>query len=391
MNSYKIDIAKMDNIIKKTIEAINNSKAEIYEIAESARRECKRLEEDMHQLKDQVNKHIDTVEKLEEGLKQSKRKLMYVNRNHNLFTQEELKAAYDTADSFRIQLAIKREQEQYLIRRRNELEIRIKEAYNILQKADNLIQHVVVALSFLTGDLQEVSLQLEGIQQRRQVGLKIIRAQEDERQRVARDIHDGPAQSMSNVVIKAEICEKLIDLDTEKAKEELRSLKKIVRDSMQDVRKILYNLRPMSLDDLGLVPTLQRYILTFMEDSGIKVTLNTNGICSDIRPEISLTVFRVFQESISNVNKHANADNVIIDLDFSDDEIKLTVCDDGRGFSIEEFKLRNEEISSGYGLLSMRERIELLGGEFMIYSEISKGTRLDFTIPLTKVKMVKEN
>ena len=382
MTYQKIDLAKLDKIVKKTIEAINNGKTEIYDIAESARRECKRLEEELKLLKEQVRELIDTVELLEAELKDSKRRLMLVNRNFSKYSQEELKEAYENADILRVKHAVKREQEQNLIRRRNELEMRIKEAYRTVQKADNLITHVGAALGYLSGDLLEVSSHLEGLQQRQLLGLKIIKAQEDERQRVARDIHDGPAQLMSNVVLKAEICERMIDIDLEKAKEELQNLKRIVRESLQDVRKIIYNLRPMSLDDLGLIPTLQRYILTFQEDSGIAVSFKTRGAFDDIKPVISLTVFRIVQESISNITKHANAQNVTISLEFLDKELRLYIFDDGKGFNVEKLNVRSDDISCGFGLISMRERVELLGGELSISSKPGKGTWLNIVISL---------
>ena len=252
MLGNKINIGQLDKIIKKAIEAINNSKTEIYEIAESSRRECKKLDEELELLKRQVFELMAEVEVLEVALKDSKRKLMLINKNFGNYSQQELKDAYEKADNLRVELAVKRESEKYLIRCRNELEIRIKDAIKTVQKADNLITQVGAAMGYLSGDLQEISCQLEGLQYKQLLGLKIIKAQEEERQRVARDIHDGPAQLMSNVVLKAEICERMIDVDLDKAREELRNLKRIVRDSLQDVRKIIYNLRPMSLDDLGL-------------------------------------------------------------------------------------------------------------------------------------------
>ncbi|NTV91666.1 MAG: sensor histidine kinase, partial [Clostridiales bacterium] len=292
----KIDISKLDKIIKKTIEAITSGKNEIYDIADSARRECRKLEEELKQLKDQARELIEGVEFLEEELKESKRRLMLVNKNATKFSEDELREAYEKADNLRVQLAVKREQEQFCIRHRNELEIRIKDSLKTIQRADNLITQVGAAMGYLTGDLMEITAQLEDIQQRQAMGLRIIKAQEDERQRVARDIHDGPAQSMSNVVLKAEICERLLDVDMMKAREELRNLKKIVRESLQDVRKIIYNLRPMSLDDLGLIPTLQRFVTTFRDETGIVASLRTKGVYDDIRPVLSLTVFRIIQE-----------------------------------------------------------------------------------------------
>lgn len=384
MPSHKIDVVKLDKIIKKTIEAINNSKTEIYDIAEGSRRECKRLDEELNMLKLQVAQLIDGVEVLEESLKESKRRLMLINRNFSHYSQEELKEAYEKADNVRVELAVKRELEQFLIRRRNDLEIRIKDAYRTVQKAENLITHVGAALAYLTGDLIEISSQLEDLQQKKLLGLKIIKAQEEERQRVAREIHDGPAQLLSNVVLKAEICERMIDVDISKAKEELKGLKKIVRDSLQDVRKIIYNLRPMSLDDLGLVPTLQRYVQTFQDESGIVVSFQTRGSSYEVKPVIALTVFRIVQEALNNVIKHAKAKNISINLEIACSGLKLYIYDDGTGFNVNKLKVRSEDISSGFGLVSMNERVELLNGEMGIDSETGKGTRLKIMIPFTQ-------
>ncbi|MFZ5989758.1 MAG: sensor histidine kinase, partial [Bacillota bacterium] len=371
-----------DRIIKKTVEAINNSKVELYDIAEGARKECKRLEEELEELKKQTAEIIESVELLEVELRESKKHLMIVSKSYDKYSEEEIRKAYERADNVRVELAVKREQEQYYIRRRNDLEIRLKESIKTVQKADNLISQIGVSLGYLTGDLQEVSLQLEDMQQRQLLGFRIIKAQEDERQRVARDIHDGPAQSMSNIVLKAEICERLVDTDPVKAKDELKQLKSVVRDTLQDVRKIIYNLRPMSLDDLGLIPTLQRYVMTCQEESKIAVSFKTRGVYDEIRPIISLTIFRLVQEAINNVKKHSKARNVIINLEFLDKELKLYIFDDGKGFDISTLKAKSEDINGGFGLFSMRERVELLNGKFEIDSTLGKGTKISITVPL---------
>ncbi|NLL04600.1 MAG: sensor histidine kinase [Clostridiaceae bacterium] len=382
MANYKVDVASLDKIIKKTIEAINNSKIELFDIAESARKECGTLEQELKELKIKASLLINEVESLEKELKQSKKYLMLVSKNYDIYSEEETMKAYEKTDRLRLQLAIKREREQYYIKRRNELEIRLKDSIRTVEKADRLISNIGISLSCLTGDLQLVTLQLEDLQQKQFMGIRIIKAQEEERQRVAREIHDGPAQSMSNIVLKAEICERLVDSEPTKAKKELKSLKTVVRETLKDVRKIIYNLRPMSLDDLGLIPTLQRYIHTFQEESKIAVNFKTKGVYEDIRPIISLTVFRLVQEAINNIKKHANATNVSINLEFLENELNLNILDDGNGFDTEELNIKKEDINSGFGLYSMRERVELLKGKFEVDSTIGKGTRLSITVPL---------
>ncbi len=382
MANYKVDAANLDKIIKKTIEAINNSKVELFDIAESARKECGRLEQELKDLRVQTVQLIDNVEFLEKELMQSKKHLMQVSKNYDIYSEEETMKVYEKTDNLRLELAIKREQEQFFIKRRNELEIRLKDSIRTAEKADRLISNIGISLSCLTGDLQQVTLQLEDLQQKQSMGIKIIKAQEEERQRVARDIHDGPAQSMSNIVLKAEICERLVDAEPIKAKEELKNLKSVVRETLQDVRKIIYNLRPMSLDDLGLIPTLQRYIHTFQEESSTAVKFKTRGVCEDIRPIISLTVFRLVQEAINNIKKHAEAGSVSINLEFLERELNLNILDDGKGFDTKELNTRREDINSGFGLYSMRERVELLKGKFEVNSTIGKGTKLSITVPL---------
>ncbi|HQA56980.1 MAG TPA: histidine kinase, partial [Acetivibrio sp.] len=279
MANYRVDIANLDKVIKRTIEAINSSKTELYEIAEEARDECKRLEEELEEIKKLIWETAESIEFLEMKLKESKKHLMLVSKFYDKYSEEEIKRSYEDADGLRVELAIKREQERYYIRRRNEIEVRLKGAFRTVEKADNLISQLGVSMGYLTGDLQDVSIKLEDMHQMQLLGIRILKAQEEERQRVAREIHDGPAQSMSNIVLKAEICERLVDSDPDKAKDELRLLKAVVRDTLQDVRKIIYNLRPMSLDDLGLIPTLQRYITTYREESQTQVIFKTRGEC----------------------------------------------------------------------------------------------------------------
>jgi len=286
--NYRVDIANLDKVIKRTIEAINSSKTELYEIAEEARDECKRLEEELEEIKKLIWETAESIEFLEMKLKESKKHLMLVSKFYDKYSEEEIKRSYEDADGLRVELAIKREQERYYIRRRNEIEVRLKGAFRTVEKADNLISQLGVSMGYLTGDLQDVSIKLEDMHQMQLLGIRILKAQEEERQRVAREIHDGPAQSMSNIVLKAEICERLVDSDPDKAKDELRLLKAVVRDTLQDVRKIIYNLRPMSLDDLGLIPTLQRYITTYREESQTQVIFKTRGECNQLKPVVAL-------------------------------------------------------------------------------------------------------
>ncbi len=386
MLNYKHNTIEMDKIINDSIKALDLGKKEIIEIAENTRLDRKRLEDELEILKREVFEIISEIEELEHDLKQSKKKLFDVNRDFNKYSQGELEKAYQDADNLLVKLAVRREQERFLIKRRNDIEVRIKDSTKTLKRADNLIGHVGIALEYLSGELKDAGEELDNLQQKQYLGIRIIEAQEDERKRFAREIHDGPAQSMSNIVIKAEICEKLIDKNVSEAKVELRNLKKITRDSLQEVRKIIYNLRPMALDDLGLLPTLERYVISFKEDTNIDVTLKVRKVDEELKPAISLTVFRIVQEALNNILKHSEAKSASILLERIEQRLLISIIDNGIGFDTNAVRINKKknksDLSGGFGLYSMKERVALLEGEFEVISEIGKGTTIKIQIPL---------
>ncbi|WP_341876019.1 sensor histidine kinase [Defluviitalea saccharophila] len=377
-----VNMDQLDKILKRTIDSIEQSKNEIYDIAEHAQQEYQQLQQELNELKTQISNTIDLVESFEKALKKSRLELMQVNKNFEKYSQEEMKEIYAKADQLRISLAVEKEREQMLIQKRNELEVRLKRSAKTVEKAENLINHVAIAMNFLTGDLKDISNQIEDLQEKKSLGIKILRAQENERQRVAREIHDGPAQSMSNVVLKSELCIKLLDRDLDKARQELINLKEMVRISIQDVRRIIYDLRPMSLDDLGIIPTLERYISKINEEHDIMIKFITKGTPCFLPSIISLTLFRLAQEALNNILKHAHATEATVKLSFLEEYIELFISDNGRGFDVEEVHKKIRDDGSGFGLSSMKERTELLDGEFSIRSELNQGTRYYIRIPL---------
>jgi two-component system sensor histidine kinase DegS len=368
-------IDRLNEIIKSTVEIIEKSRSEIFSIAESSRNECQLVEEELEKIRvitaDLIN-HVDNLVKID---KECRYQLMIVSKNIKDYKEEDIKRAYDKAKDLQVELMTKKAEEQLLIQRRSELERRLKIARDTANKAESLVSKVGVAMGYLNGELQDISIQLKDIKQKQYLGIKIIKAQEDERKRVAREIHDGPAQLIANLVIKTELCEKLIDIDKKKAKEELGSLKGFLRSSLSDVRKIIYDLRPMSLDDLGLVPTLQRYISNYIEENNILVDFQVLGEPKALKPVVELAAFRIIQEALTNIKRHSGAENAGIRVEFTNDQINLLVSDDGKGFDKSNLWKSKEE-DSGYGLLNMKERVELLNGKFDIKTAHGKGTRI---------------
>ncbi len=267
----QMDIKRLNEILTSTIESIKSSKDEILEICEYSRNEYLRLEKELESLKEQVQEQIFEVNRLEKLNKEHRISLSEKSKEFHKYNEHEIQEAYDLANQTRIMLLLKREEEKNLAKRRNHLEISLKNSYTVYKKAESLNKQITVAAEYLLGNMGDIASTVDELNQNSNLGIKIIEAQEEERLRVARDIHDGPAQSLANVILKAELCEKLMDVDPKRTKDELKNLKEIIKNTLKEVRKVIYELRPMSLDDLGLIPTLEKYIDNFQEETKIYI------------------------------------------------------------------------------------------------------------------------
>jgi two-component system sensor histidine kinase DegS len=374
------DVKLLDGIITRTIEAVEKSKEQIFEISEQARLECERVKREAAELQGQVNEVIKQVDELEKKEKLARMRLMGVSRDFARYSEHDIKAAYETAHRFQLELFRFRAQEKHLREKRDELERSLRKLEEMVRKAEGLVPQVGMVLKLLSGDLKDLSEKIGGIQQIQQLGYKIIKAQEEERRRVAREIHDGPAQAMANIVMRAEVCERMLQIKPEQVAEELQELKKLIRESLQDLRKVIFDLRPMALDDLGVVPTLRRYIADFQEKNKLVIEFFFRGRDQRFASSLEAAIFRTVQEAITNIKKHAQACKVTVELEFAKDKVYLMIKDNGRGFNLEQ--VLGDLNRESYGLVSMKERIELLEGQISITSSLDKGTEIRTIIPI---------
>ncbi len=207
---------------------------------------------------------------------------------------------------------------------------------------------------------------------------KIIQAQEEERRKISRQIHDGPAQVLSNFILQTEIAVRLFESDPEKARAELDSLKDAASTSFAKVRDFIFELRPMMLDDLGLVPTVKRYAEAFKDKSGLEINVVSTGQEIRIQPHREVIIFRAIQTALANSRDHAQATQVKIMIDMDQEEIKASIEDNGKGFDPEA--LEKEEFATR-GLILLTNQIEELNGSVEIDSKPGEGTRIAITLP----------
>jgi two-component system sensor histidine kinase DegS len=221
-----------------------------------------------------------------------------------------------------------------------------------------------------------------GAEQLRSTSRQVFQIIEEERMRIARDMHDGPAQAMANLVLQAEILERLISRDPQLVVTELADFKDAVRGVLDDTRRLIFDLRPMTLDDLGLVPTLRKFVKEYGQREGITTNLRVTGQEIRLPGSLEATIFRVMQEALNNARRHAQPRNVDVLVKFQPDAIEVSVRDDGIGMDVAATE-KSLDTTRHFGLVSMRERTELERGQLRILSRPGTGTEVSASFPLT--------
>lgn len=215
----------------------------------------------------------------------------------------------------------------------------------------------------------------------------IVQSMEEDRKRLSRQMHDGPAQALSNFIVQTEIAARCFEVDPSRAKEELATLKSAAMTTFQKVRGFIFELRPMMLDDLGLLPTVRRFVDSFRDQNEVNINLSIDGEEGRIEPYLEVMIFRALQELLSNAVHHNN-DNlstlqITVQLHLEDNLVKLFVMDNGKGFNVEEAAQ-----GSGNGLKIIQERVDLVGGFFEIDTAPGQGCSIVFQVPCVRQKKV---
>jgi signal transduction histidine kinase len=211
---------------------------------------------------------------------------------------------------------------------------------------------------------------------------RLLSAQEDEQRRIARELHDEAGQSLTALILHLEHLEtRLADAGTPASREDLAQGRNLAETTLEEVRKLIYDLRPTILDDLGLSAAVRWYGHHHLEPRGIAVEYDFRLGDARLDPTVETTIFRIAQEALWNVVKHAAASHVRVSLAADNGRLALRVKDNGRGFPADR-PVEKSPLSGGLGLGGMRERAELLGGRVEIASDPSSGTEVKAEVPL---------
>ena len=214
---------------------------------------------------------------------------------------------------------------------------------------------------------------------------KLLKTQEMDRNRISRDLHDSTVQSLTSFGHKLEYCSRMVDKDPVRVKLELQTLIDLNKEIINGMREIIYDLRPMSLNNIGFVSSVEAYCQHLRRNDNFDVVLKVMGQEQKLSSITSVTLFRILQEACNNSLKHSKAKKVYIRITYTEDTIELDVDDDGVGFNVDLMENRDDEdFLHGFGLSTMRERAKLLSGTFSIKSRPGFGTKIHVSVPLSE-------
>ncbi len=261
-------------------------------------------------------------------------------------------------------------------------------ASRVPRKFTAIDMHLLYAIGDQLGIAVEHARLYERLRKARERLRKLARqnlvAEEDERRRIARELHDDTSQSLSGIALQIQALIEMSSISGQENPEFITALKKVQALTVQvhkEVSRLISNLHPALLDTLGLVPAVRQYAESRLQPLDIGVNVATRGTMMRFPADVEAALFRFIQGAIGNIIQHSSAKNVTVMLEYQPDEFLMTIHDDGQGFNVAEIT-DVEESGRGRGLFSMRERIGFLGGTSGIESEIGQGTTVWARIPV---------
>ena len=279
---------------------------------------------------------------------------------------------------------------------RDKLEIRLRYLYNVVARAEHMALSIGSVLSYLSTQVSGVLWKIEAVQKDKFVGARIIKATEEERYRISREMHDGPAQDLANVLFTTTIAERLMDQDMAEAKNTLVEMREEIRKCLTSVRQIIFDMRPMALDDLGLPQAVEQLIRLFGERGKLRGTFSLEGAHYTLPKHVEIAIFRIVQEALNNVVHHAKTDKVRVRMHYTDQALTVLIADDGVGFDTNRLPEQTESTDEmtdaldmetqrrlrgrHFGMIGMEERAKIIGAAIQILSEPGKGTKVHLRV-----------
>lgn len=338
---------------------------------EDAYKDYEQTQKELKEIDVLIKQSSAEVERLAQRNAQVNNYVRQLQNNFDTIPREDIKEGYEAVVNA----------QQRLFTMRGQLEKLQSDQRNLERLAD--LQRRLLNVTDSIGVLPTVRPGRRGDQSN---VIRVIQSEESARQSLVRKMHDGPASSLSNFILQAEICQRFFDNNPDRARAELNALKSAAASTFGTIKNFIFDLRPMMLDDLGVVPTLRRYVESLQEKQELSISITVTGIERRLEEHIEVTIFRAVQELLNNAINHGRATQIQVLLDLDQDRILAVVEDNGSGFNVDDVLTVSSK--NAIGLSTLRERVEMLSGEMNIQSSLGQGTRAEFFIPVEAEMLV---
>ncbi len=337
-----------------------------------ARRENEQIQNELREIGILVQQSTSEVEKLAQRQAQIKNKIQAIDSNLDTQPREYIQETYRASQETQGRLLMMRAQVEQLQNKQQFLQRYADRLSGLIQAFDVGSGGLLHAQGGTTGILPKAAHQDMSI-------LDLIDAQESERQTLAQQLHDGPAQSLTNLILQAEICERLFDKNPQRAREELGGLKNEINQTFQKVCSYIFDLRPMMLDDLGLLPTLKQYLRDFEEKTNLACSLELTGSDERLPSHVEITVFRAVQTLLGHIAQAHNVTHILLTLEQQPEQVSAHL-ENKEGM----LDLTALEQNPSLGLKSIQRRLELFNGGLTFDSSPIQGTIASIWLPLNE-------
>lgn len=367
---------ELDTIIQRMIETVELSRENLFAFNETYQSEYQELKVELDDVQQQMKDIIRQSKELDELARTTQQYLAEISNDFGDYSEIDVRQAYEKAYDVHGNIQLLQQAENQCIQRHRELERRMVLLSKQMERAESIATQMNVVYNYLTRDFQQIGEIVEDARQKQEFGFRIIEAQEEERKRLSREIHDGTAQTLAHILIRSDLIERISrEKGIDQALLEMKVVREHVRTALYEVRRLIYDLRPMALDDLGLIPTLNKYLKTVEEYNNIPIKFIHSGWIQRVSSNFEVACFRLIQEAVQNACKHANPTMIHVNITMNQNEILLSIQDDGKGFEINQTK------NESFGIIGMRERVDLLNGKLAIQTERDKGTTISVSLP----------
>ena len=335
-------------------------------------------------MENKIDELISEIKKLEYADKNMRKKLAEASMNFQE-DEEVVKKIYDDALDVRVDYLTKQKEEKRLLNKKEALEKNLESNATNIDEADSALEQVSVVINYLQGD---ISNNIEMVEENNKIAyaIRFVEAQEKEKNRISREIHDGPAQYLASSLMRIDFCKMLLTKNLDEGLVELEDLKTNLKKTLKEVRNIIFDLKPPFLNGVTLVAALEDLMEAFQEECNteIKMRIRDNDIILDYIVEVA--VYRIIQEILSNVKKHAEAEKVDVKLELTKENVHINIKDNGKGFDINALFKNLRNSSKSYGITGIYDRVEELGGTIKVNTEINKGTEYKIKLPVFRGK-----